>query len=921
MKKQIKPALSGKKRGKSSLTPASRTGKSTKSSSGALLSTPLKGRKPQKRTRGLFRDGQLGPERPSFPVIGIGASAGGLEAIEQFLQHVPEKSGMAFVIVQHLDPTHKGIMTELLQRITQMDVFQVHDHMKVKPNCVYVIPPNRDMSILHGVLHLFEPSATRGLRLPIDSFLRSLADDQGEHSIGVILSGMGSDGTLGCRAIKEKSGLVLVQDPASSKFDSMPRSVIDAGLATIVAPVEDLPGKIIEYLEYALVMPREELHLEDRDHSSLDKVLILIRAKTGHDFSMYKKNTLYRRIERRMGVHQINKIASYVRYIQENSQEMDLLFKELLIGVTSFFRDEAAWGQLREEVIPGLLTGYPQGGALRAWSAGCSTGEEAYSLAITFKEALEKIKPRAKFTLQIFATDLDQDAINYARLGVYPSKIAADVSALRLKRFFIKEDGSYRVGKEIREMVTFATQNVIMDPPFTRLNIIICRNLLIYLTAELQKKFLPIFYYSLNPGGVLFLGSSETINNLSDLFAPLDTKSRLFRRRESILAAEPIALRASLIPPQFEVPRDSTIVKPVVNLQSLADHLLLQKFSPPAVLVNNKGDILYISGRTGKYLEPAAGKANWNIFAMARDGLRFDLDISFKKALRQKEAITARGLKINVGPGTQRIDITVQPIEEPEALNGTVMIIFSDVATLPESVEKADSKTAHIGNSRIRELEKEIRQVREQLQNTKEDMQSSQEELRSTNEELQSTNEELQSTNEELTTSREEMQSINEELQTVNAEQLSKMDELTRLNEDMRNLLNSTEIVTVFLDNDLRILRFTHGADRLFKLIPGDVGRPLSDITSDLFYPTITEEAREVLRTLIFTEKQVAATDGRWFSVRIMPYRTMEDLICGVVITFVNITAAKKLEAQLREENAQLRSRLEAGFSHGHHKR
>ena len=864
-----------------------------------------------KRDKSSPKDTPPRQESLLFPIVGIGASAGGLEALEQFLRHVPENSGIAFVIVQHLDPTHKGIMPELLQRTTGMEVFQVRDRMKVKPNCVYVIPPNKDMSILHGVLHLFEPTAPRGLRLPIDFFLRSLAEDRQERSIGVILSGMGSDGTMGLRAIKEKAGVALVQEPASAKFDSMPRSAIDAGLADLVAPAEDLPGKIIDYLRHALVIAKAERPLEEKDQSALEKVLILLRAKTGHDFSLYKKNTVYRRIERRMSIHQIDRIAAYVRYLQENSQEVELLFKELLIGVTSFFRDPAAWEQLQQEAIPALLAGRPAGRALRAWSAGCSTGEEAYSLAIAFKEALEQVKPEMNFTLQIFATDLDRDAIDKARQGVYPANIAADVSPERLSRFFIKEENGYRIGKEIREMVTFATQNVIMDPPFTKLDILICRNLLIYLTPELQKKLLPLFHYSLNPGGVLFLGSAETVSTFTDLFAPLNIKSRLFRRRESVLPAEPLAFPASFVPALPGVPKELTMLKPAANLQSLADQLLLQHFSPPAVLVNDKGDILYISGRTGKYLEPAAGKANWNIFAMAREGLRFDLGSAFQKAIRQKGAITAKGLKVGTNGGTQTVDITVQAIEEPEALRGMVMIVFTDVATPLEKKAPGRSRTAPAGNARVLELEQELQQLREELQTTREEMQSSQEELKSTNEELQSTNEELQSTNEELTTSREEMQSLNEELQTVNAEQQSKMDELSRVNNDMRNLLNSTEIVTVFLDNELHVRRFTTGADKLFKLIPGDVGRPLSDIVSDLLYPEMTEEAREVLRTLVFSEKQIATTDGRWFSVRIMPYRTMEDVIDGVVITFSNITAAKALEAELREENARLKKLLQ----------
>jgi two-component system CheB/CheR fusion protein len=481
----------------------------------------------------------------------------------------------------------------------------------------------------------------------------------------------------------------------------------------------------------------------------------------------------------------------------------------------------------------------------------------------------------------------------------------------RLKRYFVKDGNHYRVCKEIREMVTFATQNVIMDAPFTKLDILICRNLLIYLTPELQNKLMPLFHYSLNPGGVLFLGSAESISTFTDLFVPLNIKSRLFRKRESLLTAKPLVFPASFIPLRPGLPKELPIMKPAVNLQSLADQLLLQHFSPSAVLTNNKGDIIYISGRTGKYLEPAAGKANWNIFAMAREALRFELGSAFQKALRENGAVIVKGLKSMTGNATQTVDITVQAIAEPEALRGMVMIVFTDVTSPLEKKADGRSRLTPPGSATIIELEQELLKSREDLQTTREEMQSSQEELTSTNEELQSANEELQSTNEELTTSREEMQSLNEELQSVNAEQQSKMDEFSRVNDDMRNLLNSTEIVTVFLDNRLHVRRFTTGADKLFKLIPGDVGRPLSDIVTDLLYPGMTEESREVLRTLAFSEKQITATDGRWFSVRIMPYRTTENVISGVVITFANITAAKKLEAELRREIEQLKALVE----------
>jgi two-component system CheB/CheR fusion protein len=572
---------------------------------------------------------------PPLPIVGIGASAGGLEALELFLTNVPLNSGLAFVIVQHLDPTRKGILVELLQRCTPMPVHQVKDRMKIKANQVYVIPPNKDMSILRGVLHLLAPLAPRGLRLPIDFFFRTLADDQQEHSLGVILSGMGSDGTLGLRAIKEKTGAVFVQSPDTAKFDSMPGSAVEAGLADVVAPVEDLPGKIIAYLQHGSLHGKPASFNDTTAQSAIDKIAILLRRQTGHDFSLYKQSTVYRRIERRMALHQIDKIANYVRYLQENSQELDLLFRELLIGVTSFFRDPEAWEQLKANVWPALLGQANPSQPLRAWIPACSTGEEAYSMAILFKEALEEIQPGSNITLQIFATDLDPHAIEKARAGLYPVNIAADVSAKRLDRFFTKVPRGYQVSKSIREMVVFAPQNIIMDPPFTKLDLLSCRNVLIYLTPECQKKLLPLFHYSLNPGGYLLLGNAETVGHFTNLFTPLAGKSRLYQRLPTALSPEEIEFPTSGV-----VARPPTMMRPANppdNMQSLADQLLLQKYSPAAVLTNDKGDILYISGRTGQYLEPAAGKANWNIFAMAREGLNYELTTAFKKALRKKK--------------------------------------------------------------------------------------------------------------------------------------------------------------------------------------------------------------------------------------------------------------------------------------------
>ena len=850
------------------------------------------------------------PASATFPIVGIGASAGGLEALDQFLGRVPTGSGMAFVIVQHLDPTRKGIMSELLQRVTGMKVVQVKDRTTVRPDCVYVIPPNKDMSILHGVLHLLKPTATRGIRLPIDFFLRSLAQDQQEHSVGVILSGMGSDGTMGLRAIKEKAGVVLVQEPATAKFDSMPRSAIDAGLADIVAPAEELPGKILAYLQRTPLLARTEEVLEDKAQSALEKVVILLRAHTGNDFSFYKRNTLYRRIERRMGIHQIKKMTAYVRYLQENSQELDLLFKELLIGVTNFFRDPAAWEQLSAEAIPALLASRPPGKALRAWVPGCSTGEEAYSLAIVFKEALEEVKPRGKFSIQIFATDLDRDAIEKARSGIFSANIAADISEARLKRFFTKEVNGYRVRKEIREMVIFAPQNLIMDPPFTKLDILSCRNLLIYLTTEVQKKLIPLFHYSLLPGGILFQGSAETVGDFTHLFAPLNAKSRLFRRTESVLRPEQIVFPSSFTAGPPVISAASPATNPPASLQALADQLVLQSYAPPAVLTNDAGEIFYISGRTGKYLEPAAGKANLNIFAMAREGLRYELANAFKEALRKKEGVTLHGLKVGTNGGTQCVDVNVRRLDASGPLQGLMIIVFTDVAEPVATKATVRRAKPDSRSPRVAELEQELLQVRGEARATHEEMQTSQEELRSTNEELQSTNEEMQSTNEELTTSKEEMQSMNEELQTVNTELQVKVDELSHASNDMKNLLDSTDIATLFLDKELNVRRFTPQATKIIKLIPGDAGRPITDLVSDLQYPELADDARVVLQKLAAVEKTISARDGRWFTVRIMPYRTMDDRINGVVITFANITVAKNLEGKLRGKHTALEKRV-----------
>ena len=835
-----------------------------------------------------------------FPIVAIGASAGGLEALEQFLGNVSENSGMAYVVIQHLDPTQKGMLPELLQRISRMKVIQVKDRMRVKPDTVYVIPPNTSMSMLKRVLHLFEPNESRGMRLPIDFFFRSLADDCNDLGIGVVLSGMGSDGSIGLRAIKEKNGIVMVQDPLDAKFDSMPRNAIDSVLVDIMAPAKELPGKLEEFIKH-LPLIRTKLDIEVKDKSSLDKIIILLRTYTGNDFTLYKKNTLYRRIERRMNIHKIDKIISYVHFLQGNPKEVEILFKELLIGVTNFFRDPEVWKKLKETVFPELFSRLQPGTILRAWIPGCSTGEEAYSLAIIFKEALEKSNYKNEFSLQIFATDLDTEAIEIARRGLFPANIVADVSADRLGSYFILSDEGYRIKTEIREMLIFAQHNVILHPPFTKLDIVSCRNLLIYMDNELQKKLIGLFYYSINNDGIMLLGSSETLGTQSSLFTPVDSKLKIFRRTGLNNLPELYNFPSSYSRTKISVSEKPISEKSDLSIQIQADRLLLEFYSPSAVFVNESGDIVYIHGHTGKYLEPAVGKANLNIFAMLRESLRSEFHHAFNKAVAKKESVTLRNIKLDTNGNPHKVNIDIKWIEKPDLLVGYMMVIFTDVKEIHEVHPLPEINRKVLSSIRQTELENELKRLREEMQNTLEEVQTGQEELRSTNEELQSTNEELQSTNEELTTSKEEMQSLNEELQTVNAELQAKVDDYSRVNNDMKNLLNSTEIATLFLDKELNIRRFTLQATKIFKLIKSDIGRPFTDQVSDLIYSGLADDAIEVLTTLVYIQKEIPTKDGRWFLIRIMPYRTFDDRIDGIVITFINITEQKKIESRLRD--------------------
>ncbi|MBF0453065.1 MAG: PAS domain-containing protein [Candidatus Magnetomorum sp.] len=853
-----------------------------------------------------------------FFIVGMGASAGGLDALENFFQNMPNNSKLAFVIITHLDPNQISLMPELIQKQTEMPVFTIEDGLKVQPNSIYIVPPNKDVGIINGTLQLIDPIENYGFRLPIDYFFKTLAADQKEKAICIILSGMGTDGTLGLKAIKEELGMVMVHDPEVSKYNGMPQSAIETGLVDFICFPENMPDQLAKYIQHTTTLiKRNADKINELSKASTDimqKIFIILRTHTGHDFSQYKKNTIYRRIERRMNIHQISSIANYFKYLQQNLNEVNMLFKDLLIGVTRFFRDTPAFDELSNTVFPNLFKNKPADYNVRMWIPGCSTGEEAYSIGIILKEFMNQ--HQFHFSVQIFATDLDSDAIEIARTGVYPANIASDVSKKYLNRYFTKQDNSFLIKKEIREMIVFAPQDIIKDPPFTRLDLISCRNFLIYLDNQLQKKLMPLFHYSLHPNGILFLGTSETIGGFMDLFSVIDKKWKIFERKPNLYAKHEF----------FEFPISSPVIKDVSNLPQkvskvtkaqLLERILLRDIVPACALINEKAEVLYIHGRTGKYLEPTQGEFRSNIFDMARKGLKFELSSAIRKALSSQKKIICEGVNVKTNGNTQMINLIVIPLNEPDTLPGQLLVIFEDSRISVKDKQhkgKQGKKTAYTVEN-VQKIEAELQYTRENLQTTIEELETSNEELKSTNEELQSTNEELQSANEELETSREEQQSLNEELQTVNSELQKKIDELSSTNNDMKNLLNSLEIPTVFLDNNLCVKRFTSHISEIMNLIPSDIGRSINDIVIKLNDAAIVDEAKKVLNNLVFREKETQTHNGHWYLMRILPYRTMDNVIDGVVVTFINITdqksAVKKIEL-LNTENQDARDYAES---------
>lgn len=897
---------------------------------------------------------------PDFPIVGIGASAGGLAAFEAFFSGMPPviEPGMAFVLVQHLAPDHKSMLAELVRRYTRMQVFEVEDGMVVQPNCTYIIPPNRDMAFFNGTLQLLEPLDPHGHRLPIDFFFSTLAQNLHERAICIILSGTGRDGTVGLRAIKSEGGMAMAQSESSCEYNGMPGSAIATGLVDYELAPAEMPTQLIAYVANALGKTgrSSEDHVAPQLESALKKVFVLLHSRTGHDFSLYKPTTIIRRIERRMAIHRIEAADLYVKYLQQMPTEIDALFRDLLIGVTSFFRDRDAFKELEERVVPRLFSDNPGEKVIRIWSVGCSTGEEAYSLAILFAEHRERIMQNCK--IQIFATDLDSQAINQARAGVFPVSIADNISPQRLQRFFtLESDGcTYRTNKLIRDMLIFSEQDVLKDPPFLRIDLISCRNLLIYFGADLQKKLIPMFHYALNPGGFLFLGSSETIGEFGELFVAVDRGLKLYERQgdmqvaphifcgqtlPSVVVRNPGAEQIGLSMQKGVTAMAKKSGTTLLPLRELTEQCLLQQDNRVALLVNGNGDLLYQHGRVGLYLETTPGVSSVNnVLRMAREGLGFELTLALHKTVNSKETAVCCGMRVKTNGDFTNVDLTVCPVPTASVSNQDVYLyliilkqvqqVVAAISSPPATDQNAEKsgkagKAGKTGNSvpaaefhvnpyhgadkdaLIAELKNSLQNKDQYMQKVNEELETTNEELKSSNEEMQSNNEEIQSTNEELETAKEELQSVNEELATVNSELQAKLTDLTRANNDMNNLLAGTGIGTVFVNHKMQIINFSPTATTIINLIPGDIGRNLGHITLNLAgYDSIVADTQAVLRNLIPREIEVQSRDGVWYAMRILPYRTLDNVVEGAVITFVDINEIKKARAALKAWETRL---------------
>jgi two-component system, chemotaxis family, CheB/CheR fusion protein len=838
-----------------------------------------------------------------FPIIGIGASAGGLEALRGLFSAIPENTGAGFVVVQHLDPTHDSLMAELLNKYAKFPVIQVEDGMRVAPNRLHVIPPNSEMTISNGVLSLTLPTQRRGMRMPIDRFFSSLAEDQQERAIAIVLSGAGSDGTYGVRLVKARGGMVLAQDPTTAGYDGMPRSAVATGDVDYILPVNEMPEVLIRYIEH-FRRHGGAVTSNKRDDDFMENILALLIARQDYDFRCYKRGTINRRVLRRMGLNHISSLEDYHAKLRKDDGEVRALARDLLIGVTSFFREPEAWTLLRDKILPELYAELPKHEVIRAWVPGCATGEEAYTLAMLLVEAGEAADRRNNII--VFATDVDREALEVARSGIYTESLVAEIDPERLKRFFTHEGDHYQVVKSLREKVIFAPQNLISDPPFSNLSLISCRNLLIYIQPEYQDRLMGLFHFSLRDRGCLFLGSSETVGQGSRLFETLSKKWRIYRRIDAMISPSLEFFGSRQQKNYAQSTSRATGQRRSTGYGPVAHKLLVEQFAPASVLVNREYRVLYYHGNVKDYIGPSPGEPSDDLLTLAGDGIRGKM----RSALRQA---AAEGVRVEMGGGHVRrgeqwytVKTIVSPLKESGELSGLLLVSFVD-ESMSDSLKIGLIEGSKDDETAVRLLETELKSTKDELRSTIEQMETSNEELKASNEEIMSMNEELQSTNEELETSKEELQSLNEELITLNSQLEDKVHELEQITNDLSNLLLSTEIATVFLDRHFCIRRYTPAIRSLMRLIPSDIGRAVTEITWRFNDPGLLDEARSILAGQSVDQREIQSDDEHWYLRRILPYRTEEHHVEGVVITFTDITSRKQVELALQQSERHLR--------------
>ncbi|WP_051261494.1 chemotaxis protein CheB [Desulfovibrio inopinatus] len=839
-------------------------------------------------------------EETPLPVVGIGASAGGFEALESFFKKMPSDSGICFVVVQHLSPDHKSLMVELLSKHTQMKVRQAEEGMPLEANTITLIPPGKIMTVTNAHLHLAEKDTRVVPNYPIDTFFHSLADNSKEHAIGIILSGTGSDGARGIRTIKESNGLIMVQEPLSAKFDGMPQSAVATGTADFILAPEEMPVALVHYINNP-IMKRQVDNGVDKssEHDRLGPLFTIIKNAHGVDFTHYKPSTVFRRIQRRMGINQIDSLDTYITLLYQNEEEVHALYRELLIGVTSFFRDSNVFKALQETVLPELFKNEKR--TLRVWVCGCSTGEEAYSLAILFHEFNEAGKFNKE--IKIFATDIDKNALEFASNGFYPESISADMNHKRLSKYFLKQRGGYAVQKRIREMVIFASQNIFRDPPFNKIDLLSCRNLLIYFQPVLQERVFSLFSFALNEGGFLLLGASETVGKFSHLFTLVDARWKIYRStgRQLPLDTRTIStgpvIHQKLSRPTLTLPdRQSESVNPICSSPEILQDLI-SRYVPPAIVINQNRDVIHFIGDVSPFVQIRPGKASLNMRHLIRKELAIAVETGINKSLRENSEIAYRDIPLkDEDDDTSLLDLVILPYQDRHTGQRIILVLFekhSAVSTQSAQQHECFDLDAK-ATERIHDLEQELQYNKENLQATIEEVETTNEELHATNEELLSANEELQSTNEEL-------QSVNEELITVNSEYQNKIHELTELNNDMNNLLSSTNFGVIFLDRNLYVRKFTPAVKDVINLMDFDIGRPIGHISFNIKYNELEKDAHTVLDHLVPITREVSTANGKWLALRILPYMTMDNVIKGVIITFIDITEFKKTSLKLQK--------------------